>query len=111
MLSGEADDISSQCCLDGAFMFFIPRSKYQINICNSILHYRELMVFGAVIGGIYPSPPPMVRNVKNDLMVFSNISMSSKEYNLLIDFTYKLVFLGIVITQFQIHCCVNSKIL
>ena len=44
---------SGVCCLDGAFIFFIPRSKYQINICNSILHYRELMVFGAmVIGGI-----------------------------------------------------------
>ena len=42
---------SSQCCLDGAFVFFIPRSKYQINICNSILHYRELMVFGVVIVG------------------------------------------------------------
>ena len=61
---------ASRCCLDGAFMFFIPRSKYQINICSSILHYRELMVFGAVIGGILSSPPPMVSNVKNDLMVF-----------------------------------------
>ena len=70
---------SSQCCLDGAFMFFIPRSKYQINICNSILHYRELMVFGAVIGGIYPSPPPMVRNVKNDLMVFIFNSLPNVE--------------------------------
>ena len=60
---------SSQCCLDGIYVLY-PPVKYQIHICSSILHYRELMVFGAVIGGIYPSPPPMVRNVKNDLMVF-----------------------------------------